>query len=290
LGHELVGIVEELGPGVSQDLAGQACGVLPARFCGACSACRKGLPELCARFECLGNTHDGGYAEAAIVRVEQLRPLDGLAPEAAVWLEPLACVLRALKLAGQGSKGPLLVVGAGVLGRLMALAGAAYPFSRIGIVDPNPEKVEAALACGAQAGWTVPRTGRTNALEAELQRWAPEGPTAVVDTSGAPDTVERAVRWAAPGGRIILFGVADPDSRVYLSPAAFFAKELSLLAAAGMTPASFDQAEVWLRSGRIDPTGLVAATIGLEALPELLLGRAPRYKGKVLVRPDGAQA
>ncbi len=288
LGHELVGVVEAVGEGVSPGLLGETFGVLPARFCGECPVCRRGLPELCQRFECLGNTHDGAFAGAALVRADQLRPLNGISPASAVWLEPLACVLRALELAGSDRDAPLLIAGAGVLGRLMLLAAASAGFSRLAVVDPNPHRLQAALDCGAGAGWVIPRSGPAPELDAALTDWAPEGPLAVVDTSGAPETLERAVRWSAPGGRIVLFGVPDPAARACLPPSALLSKELNLLAASGMTPASFEQAEDLLRSGRLDPGPLVSEVLGLEPLPELLLSRGPRREGKVLVQPDAS--
>jgi len=284
LGHELVGVVEAVGEGASPDLLGQTFAVLPARFCGQCPACRRGLPQLCQRFECLGNTHDGAFAGATLARVDQLRPLDGIAPESAVWLEPLACVLRALELAGS-REAPLLIAGGGVLGRLMVMAAVSAGFSHLAVVDPNPHRLQAAQGCGAEAGWIIPRTGPALELDAALTEWAPEGLPAVIDTSGTAETLERAVRWVAPGGRIILFGVPDPDARACLPPSTLFAKEVSLLAASGMTPAAFEQAENLLRSGGLDPGTLVSDVVGLETLPELLLGRGPRREGKVLVRP-----
>jgi hypothetical protein len=97
----------------------------------------------------------------------------------------------------------------------------------------------------------VPRTGPAEEIEAALRGWARAGPDILIDTTGAPAAIERAVRWAAPRAKILLFGVSDPEDRLCLDPSLIFSKELMITASAGMTPVSFKQAETLLRSGRL---------------------------------------
>lgn len=286
LGHELVGQVDAIGPGVDESLMGRTCGVSPARFCGVCEACRQGAPQLCRNFECLGNTHDGAYAEYTLARAGQLLPLRILSPEQAVWLEPLACVLQALDVAGTASApGPVLILGAGALGRLMVQILKATTGVHVAVVDPNPSRVEAALALGAEAGWVVPRSGPAEAATAALADWAPQGVPVIVDTTGVSEAVRRAVDWAGLRGKILLFGVSAPEVDLCLSARQIFSNELTLLASSGMTPAAFDAAVTLLRSHPLDLSGLVSKTISLEELPAYLLGETPREPGKVLVHP-----
>jgi D-arabinitol dehydrogenase (NADP+) len=287
LGHELVGRVDAVGAGLPQNLLGQMCGVNPARFCGECSPCRRGLPELCINFGCLGNTQDGGFAEYTLVRSEQLVPLEGLSPEAAVWLEPFACVLHALEASASAASQSVLVIGAGVLGKLMILALRETSQARLAVVDPNPDKVQQALELGAQVGWVVPRSGPASDVGEQIHRWAPDGLQSVLDTSGSPAAIERAIDWSGAGARIILFGVSNPDARLSLSPSVFFEKEIRLSAAAGMTPAALAQAELMLRAGRVDPRRLASAVVNLSDVPEILSEGTLFQSGKVLIRPNG---
>lgn len=286
LGHEIVGTVDAVGPGVSADWLGRECGVCPARFCGECSMCAAGSPQLCRNFECLGNTHDGGYAEYTLARTDQLAPLNGLAPEAGVWLEPLACVVQALEQAELRSvSGRVLVLGAGVLGRLMIQAICALSGRPPAVIDPNPDRIASALAVGAETGWAAPRFGPAPDAAAGLARWAPEGPALVIDTSGSPEAIRRAAAWAGPRGRVLLFGVSNPAAEVCLAPQIIFAKELTLTASSGMAPRSFAAAEDLLRSRRIDPLIQPTASAGLDDLPEYLVGRRGMPAAKLLIRP-----
>jgi D-arabinitol dehydrogenase (NADP+) len=289
LGHELVGTVDAVAPDVPSSWLGQACGVSPARFCGECAACRQGYPELCENFECLGNTQDGAFAEYTLVRADQLVPLNGLPPEVAVWLEPLACVLHALQVAEAGQREAILVVGAGVLGRLMVMALRATTRARLAVVDPNAAKVGQALEVGANAGWVIPRSGPTQQVAGQIQEWAADGPQAILETSGTVTAIERTVDWVGLGATLVLFGVPDPAARACLSPSILFAKELKVCAAAGMTPPAFQQALSLLRAGRLDPHGLVAQQVDLAALPQLFAGGAFMQSGKVLVGPAGVE-
>lgn len=287
LGHELVGEVDAIGPGVAQSWLGRACAVSPARFCGVCTACRRGAPELCENFSCLGNTHDGGFAEFTLVEPDQLIPLDGLEPEQAVWLEPLACVVHACQALDLQAEACVLVLGAGTLGRLLGRVLKIAHRAQVAFVDPNPDKIERVLAEGADAAWAVPRSGPAPAVEAQLEAWIPGGPPAIVDTSGAAAAIERAAGWAGPRGRIVLFGVSSPEARISLSPAAVYARELTLTATAGMTPETIRRAETLLRSGELSLAGLASHTVGLDELPGVLLDKRARAAGKVLVAPGG---
>jgi D-arabinitol dehydrogenase (NADP+) len=299
LGHELVGTVDAVAPDVPADWLGQVCGVSPARFCGECAACRRGYPELCENFECLGNTQDGAFAEYTLVRADQLVPLNGLPAETALWLEPLACVLHAVQVAGAGQCGDpgssaqaklgtveaILVIGAGVLGKLMLMALQATTRARLAVVDPNAAKIQQALELGAQAGWVVPRGGPALQVAGQIREWALGGPQAILETSGTVTAIERALDWAAPGATLVLFGVPDPAARACLSPAVLFTKELKVCAASGMTPTAFQQALDLLRHGQLDPRGLVAKQVDLAALPGLFAEGALMKDGKVFVRP-----
>lgn len=289
LGHELVGIVDAVAPDVPTDWLGQACGVSPARFCGECATCRQGYPEVCENFECLGNTQDGAFAEYTLVRPDQLIPLNGMPAEIAVWLEPLACVLHALQVAEASQREAILVVGAGVLGKLMLMALRLTTQARLAVVDPNVAKIQQALELGAQAGWVVPRSGPAPQIARQIRVWAPDGPQAILETSGAVSAIERAVDWACLGATIVLFGVPDPAARACIAPGSLLARELKICTATGMTPAAFQQALDLLRLGRLDPRGLAGKQVNLTAVPQLFAGGAFMQDGKVLIRPAGVE-
>jgi threonine dehydrogenase-like Zn-dependent dehydrogenase len=261
-------------------------GVFPARFCGTCTMCQSGNPQLCLNFECLGNTHDGGYAQFTIARSDQLIPLEEISEFDGVWLEPLACIIQALnQVGGEDITSPVLIIGAGPLGILMLETLLSMTPAKIAVVDPNQPKIENALSRGAQMGWELPRQGPAPETTAALHQWAPQGIPIVIDTTGVPTAIQRGIEWASPRGKVLLFGVSDPNCKLCISPHQFFSKELTILASSGMTPASFEAAVVSLREKRIQPATLNAGVITLQDLPAYLLGEKTHSFGKVLISP-----
>ncbi len=287
LGHELVGIVDRVGPGITTAWEGKTCGVSPARFCGRCTACRQGFPELCLQFECLGNTHNGGFAEYTCVRGEQLVPVAPSQLDAAVWLEPLACVMHALEASQATRKETILILGAGVLGRLMVMALRATTQARIAVVDPHMEKIQHALEIGAQAGWSVAHSGPTPEADEGLACWAAEGPQVIIDTTGSTGAIRNGLNWVAPGGILLLFGVSDPQACLSIPPSILFHKEAHIQATSGMTPQSFEAAKQLLLSEQLDLSTLEGAEIDLGEVPDIFQDRSFSNFGKPIIRFGG---
>ncbi|MCC7450585.1 MAG: alcohol dehydrogenase catalytic domain-containing protein [Anaerolineae bacterium] len=285
LGHELTGVVEAVGPGVLSGWMGQTVGVSPARFCGHCAACQQGAPQLCANFECLGNTSDGGFAEYVVVRADQLVQLGKMSPARAVWMEPLACVLHAVEAACPSAEGTVLVSGAGTLGQLMVQALRMTRNARVAVVDPNPAKIEATRRFGAEAGWVVPRSGTADDTAPALREWAANGLSAIIETSGKPLAFDRAIRWAGPQTRVVLFGVSDPQAHAALPLSVLLAKELNITAASGMTPATFAAATKLLTDTALDTAALVDQTVDLDGISAALERMRRGSAGKILIQP-----
>jgi len=287
LGHEIVGTVTALGADLDPALLGQRVGVQPARFCGACPACLAGMPELCANFQCLGNTHDGGYADYVVVDADQVAPLGDLPAELGTWLEPLACVLHALGRVVVKADQPVLIAGAGTFGKLFTQVLTRHYGLSVGIVDPNPSRIAQAQAMGAVAGWRVPRSRRPSpSTDAQIAAWLGGAGGLLIDTTGNGTAIERLLRWAGAGGSVLLFGVSAPETRIRLAPATLFARQLTLTASAGMTPAAFDAALTLLQGGGLALEALITARVGLADVPALL-SRLP--SGKVIITPHAFQ-
>ena len=284
LGHEVTGTVMELGSNVAQTSLGQRVGVQPARFCGHCSACRQDLPELCANFACLGNTQDGGYAEYTIVNADQLVALGSIPTDIGIWLEPLACVLHGLSRVSLRQQ-RVVIAGAGTFGKLFTQVLARIHNMSAAIVDPNQTRLDDAISMGASHGWQVPRMGPTPELDTEIAAWLDNGPALLIDTTGKGESIERLLRWAAPGSTILLFGVSDPETQISVSPASLFARQLCLTTSIGMAPAAFDAAFRLLQEGRLSLEPLIVARVALAEVPALL----PRMpSGKVVIKPQGS--
>src|SRR5215207_1688963 len=154
LGHEIAGVIARAGPDPGDVAEGRAVAVYPWIGCGTCPACARGDEILCNAPRQLGITVDGGFATHVLV--PHPRYLLDYAPipialAAAYMCSGLTAYSALKKLAGRAGRGPLLLVGAGGVGRMgLAFARALFAHAPI-VADIDPDKRAAALHAGAAA-------------------------------------------------------------------------------------------------------------------------------------------
>ena len=189
LGHELVGEVIELGHGVTKFHRGDRVTVPHHVPCGDCFFCRRGNETMCEVFR-QNLLQPGAFADTILVRARAVDLAARLIPEhlsdeAAVFMEPAACVLRGLRRAGLDADGAAVVLGAGSMGLLHLLVlGAAYPGVAVTVIDPVAERRALADELGASHS-AVPGP---EALDAVLSSTQGFGADAVFDTVGVVRT------------------------------------------------------------------------------------------------------
>lgn len=214
-GHEVVGTVAALGPGVERLAVGERVGVQPLwSACGRCEYCLTGREHLCAGKEVTGETVDGGYAEYMLAMAEYVyRVPDGLAPpEAAPLFCPGVTAYGAVAKAGIRPGSKLAVYGIGGVGHLVIqlamLAGAEVT----------------ALGRGAEhlalAGELGARALHDGAGEGSEQLMREGGVDGAIVFAPASEVVRRAVMTLKPGG-VAVVGVG-----VELGPLAFEEKRI----------------------------------------------------------------
>ena len=151
-GHEIAGVVEEVGEGVEWLQQGTRIG-LSALFssCGRCKLCLTGREQMCSEFQFTGVTKDGGYQEFMVAPAAYVTPL----PDALGFAEaaPLMCagltVFGALRHGGFQPGFKVAVIGLGGLGHLAILYAKAMG-GRVAAVSTNPAKETQALRLGAE--------------------------------------------------------------------------------------------------------------------------------------------
>src|SRR4051812_4391200 len=202
LGHEIAGELED----------GSRVTVMHRVPCGVCERCRAGHQSTCGEFQEV-RIEPGGFAE--YLRATHCVPLpDELDDLAGVWVEPLACVLRARE---RVPRGRVLVVGAGAIGLLWIQALRARG-DEVVTAEPDRGRLERAQALGAVvdddpvAGAVLAAHGGLNDALARLE----------------------------PGGSLVVF--AAPDELVPTAIDTIYRKELALVGSRSGTPAYFRDA------------------------------------------------
>jgi L-iditol 2-dehydrogenase len=219
-GHELVGRVRENrsdDPGLAP---GTLVVVAPNMACGKCVACSVGRGNVCLNYESIGLTVDGAFAETVRIprrAVEQgnLIPVpDGLEPEVAVLMEPLAAVLHGLRALDVAADDSVLVFGAGPIGLLAVVLARQLGAGKILVSQTSAGRRELALRFGADVA-IDPRA--EDLLQRVRDETGERGADAVVVATPAHAVYPQALEAAAIGGRINYFaGLPSSDSVVGL--------------------------------------------------------------------------
>ena len=140
IGHEGVGVVESIGSEVSTIKVGDMVVMRPARPCYVCDFCRKEQYPYCNAMEHLGSAarlpHAAGlFAEKALIHEDQAKVVRKISPEIAAFAEPLAVAYNGVRSAGEVIGKKVLVMGAGPIGALSAVAAQLLGAAEVAAVD-----------------------------------------------------------------------------------------------------------------------------------------------------------
>ena len=328
LGHEVVGVVAELGPEATGVEVGQRVVLNPWLTCGprgiepACPACTTGDLSLCWSFTSgdlspglhtgVSSDATGGYAELLPAHTSMLFPVpDAVDDEHAVFADPFAVSLHSVTRNPPPPGGRALVWGAGALGSCaVAVLRALHPDVEVGVVARFDAQAALAEHLGAHAVFGL---GTQLELVERLAAWSggvlkptmegldgvpmchPGGIDVVYDTVARPETLEVASRVLAARGTLVQSGV-HPPGRWEWSPLYF--KELRLVGSNAFGVEEVDGVrrhgiEHYLdlaASGRVDLTGLLTHTYGLSQWREAFLAIAEQgTTGAIKVAIDPAR-
>lgn len=241
LGHEAVGVVEELGDGVRNVKAGERVYVNPLISCGKCEACRKGKENTCAQWRLLGMDRvQGAYAEFVAVPSGQVRKIaDGVSDERAVWAEPLANIVHCFRMAMNERPKTMAILGAGTMGALGVAVAKARGIGRIVVVDKNEERLEAAKEIGAD---------EVINSDDEKARERVGLVDFVFEAVGASETRRLAVAVCQRGGRMAFLGLGENETS--LPFVEMIRNEQTIFTSFAYTPADFLESVRLIESGQ----------------------------------------
>jgi len=214
LGHELSGVVEEVGGDVEGIRRGDRVVVEPGVPCGRCIYCRSGRYNLCPHVKFMATPPvDGAFREYLVWPASFVYPMPAsLSFEEGALMEPFSVALWAVHRANVRPGSTAAVFGVGAVGMLileaLKIAGAA----RIFAVDVDDWKLEIAAKRGADAGFNPLRSDPVEEIRRET---GGEGVDYAFEASGAVQASRQALMATRRGGTLTLVGLYSVDELSY---------------------------------------------------------------------------
>lgn len=293
-GHEYMGTVAALGPGVDEFALGERVAVEVHAGCGRCERCRAGLYTACLNYGVPGKGHrangfttDGGFAQYALNHVNTLvRVPEALSDEEATLIVTAGTALYALDaLGGLVAGESVAVIGPGPVGLMTAAAAKALGAEPVVLTGIARDRARLEIGRRLGADVTV-EGGREDPVAAVLRATGGRGAHYVLECSGSEAALDEALRMARRGGRIGLVGF--PHRPVELDVARIVREHLFVFGIRGEGRSATRRAAALLGQRRF-PAGLLHThTFPFAELPRAIRCAAERSGEaiKVVVRID----
>ena len=272
-GHELVGVIDAVGPDVRRFAVGQRVTVPFVCACGNCPECASGNGQVCRNQTQPGFSHWGSFAERVALHNADVNlvpvPDDLDAGAAALLGCRFATSYRGLvHQARLQAEETLVVVGCGGVGLSAVMIGKALGATVIA-VDISAAALETAARVGA-AHTVNSASLRDDEVIARIRELTADGDGAhvTVEALGRENTVAIAIRSLAVRGRHVQIGLLADDPRVPLG--VVIAKELTVLGSHGMPAADYPELMALVASDRLRPQNLISERITLDEAPAAL--------------------
>ncbi len=268
-GHELSGVISEVGPNVTGWAIGERVVAANSAPCGECFHCREGQENLCDDLLFL----NGAYAESIVIPARivaknlcRLRPATSFR-EAAL-TEPLSCVVLGVEQSRLRSGQRVLVIGSGPIG-LMFVRLAHHLGCKVTVAGRGLERLEKAKRLGAEKIIAAPDSGVSEELNRAAGSW-----DVVIEAVGKPETWEAAARLVRKGGLVNFFGGCPTGTAVNLDAGLLHYSGLTLIASFHHTPRTIRRALELIEAKVILADDFVDGDCPLSRLPELLQNMA----------------
>jgi threonine dehydrogenase-like Zn-dependent dehydrogenase len=290
-GHEYMGTVVALGPGVDEFEIGNRVTVEIHAGCGQCKRCREGMYTSCLNYglnfgeqnkghRANGFTTDGGFAEYAINNVNTLIHIsEDMSDEEATLVVTAGTAMYGLtELGGLVAGESVVITGPGPIGLLGVAVARALGAQPVILTGTRDNRLKIGLELGADY---VVNVRKENAVQAVRRLNGDKGVDYVVECSGAPDAVNEAAQMVSRGGKICL--AAFPAEPVPIDVAHLVRNNIYLYGIRGEGRSATHRAEAFMRQKRFDATKIHTHTFMLEDLPTALRYARDRVEDAIKV-------
>ncbi|MFW6182076.1 MAG: zinc-binding dehydrogenase [Spirochaetota bacterium] len=289
LGHEVAGVVHRVGPEVENLREGDRVFIHHHVPCMSCHFCDRGKHTMCPRYPEFG-FDPTGYAEYCRVRERHVRlgalelPPQVTFDEGCV-IEPVSCILRALKVAGGSPGDTVLIIGSGFIGLVALQMARLFGAGIVMVTDIMDEKLRLAEELGADL---AVHPGKQDVNETLVRENGGRKADLVFVSAPAIQAVSDALHHVERGGTIVQFGGSSPDQTTAINPYTFITRELTYLGTYSSSPADARSTLDLIARGRLHIKPLITDHFPLEQVQEAIeFKRETAASLKVVIHPGG---
>jgi len=295
-GHEYMGTVVALGPGVDEYRIGQRVTVEIHAGCGQCKRCREGMYTSCLNYgagdkghRANGFTTDGGFCEYQVNNINTLVAIpDAMSDEEATLVVTAGTAMYGLtELGGLVAGESVVVTGPGPIGLLGVAVAKALGAAPVILTGTRDNRLKIGRELGADH---VVNVRNDNAVEAVRRLNGGRGVDYVLECSGAPNAVNDAIHMVSRGGKVCL--AAFPHEETPVDVAHIVRNNIYLYGIRGEGKSATHRAEALMSQKRFDATKIHTHTFALDDLPTAIRYARDRVDDaiKVVVKAKGVAA
>ncbi|MDN5311242.1 MAG: hypothetical protein PWQ68_215 [Thermoanaerobacteraceae bacterium] len=271
-GHEVSGIIEELGEDVDENRwkKGQKVALRLLETCGECYYCRMGEQNLCEmigkkRQNGLAIPGPGGLGEYLTVSSTRLfKIVDDLAFEVGALSEPLACVIHSIQRAHIEIGNDVVIIGAGVMG-LFHVMMSKKQAARVIVSEVSEERRRLAKVLGADDTFNPLEEDPIEKIKKITEG---RGADVVINTTAISKIAQQATQMVGKTGRVIFYSSQHPDSPISISPDWIHNSEITITGSVSPSISDFQKSTRLLSSRIITPEPLISEVIPFEKVQE----------------------
>ena len=267
IGHEMCGVICEVGKDVKGFEVGEKVSIANVIPCGSCPACLAGRENACMNRKAIGYEFNGGFEEyilipeIAIKSGNVVKLPENVSFTAGALIEPLACCIRGLKNAGTGFNDTVLIVGAGPIGlmhmQLSKIAGA----KQVIVSEPNEMRRQVAKELGADI-CVDPTTEDLEQIIKEQTNGM--GADVIVMAIGVPALVNSTLKLCKKGGTVNLFAGFAGTGECTIEVNTIHYNEIRVNGSTAYKRADYLEAEDMVKSGKINLDRIATHTFKIE--------------------------
>lgn len=263
-GHEFSAEIVEIGPNDKGLKPGMIVTCNPYFNCGKCYSCERGLVNCCTSNETMGAQRDGAFSEYITMPVERIYDGQGLPAKTLALIEPFCISYHGASRAHITEKDHVLVIGAGTIGVLAAVAAKSMG-AKVTICDVAEQKINYAVETFGLDGF-IHNDNPETFMDKVNAATDGKGFDVAIEAVGLPSTFQNCIDAAAYGARVVLIGVGKKNLDFNFT--LIQKKELNIFGSRNALKKDFLQLIELVKSGKVDLEKIVTNTYRMEDAAE----------------------